>query len=255
MPRIQKGLAHPFERVEREKRREKSGWTEGTRAHAYERGRKKPERRGRERSKEEASERRIVRQGRNVRPAREVSTCVFHSFAIFWVRSSVFLVRSRSSARLFLRRRVGYSRVTPVPRSSDTVTLPPRARKLDPTARLFCKVLFFRNAGPTIVFPRRAPAPPSFPSIWPRYIGTPPPPSFSASDSVHPPRQARLESVLRREFTRSRDTRCRGALYRAGQPTPKIARRRGYLLKEVSASSERYPKLVAAGSQPEVGSS
>lgn len=79
------------------------------------------------------------------------------------------------------------------------------ARKLRPLpSGSFYKVLFFRNAGPTIVFLRYAFAHSyRFLQSGPRYIGTLPIPSFSASDFVLPPRHARLESVFCREFTRS----------------------------------------------------
>jgi len=67
----------------------------------------------------------------------------------------------------------------------------------------FCEVLFFRNAGPTIVFPRRATPPTPLPVSFLQsgrvmLLRTA---SFSAFDSVLPPRHARLESVLHREFT------------------------------------------------------
>lgn len=99
-------------------------------------------------------------------------------------------------------------RVEPTVSSLDTVTLPrlPSSEARPPSTfrLLFCKVLFFRNAGPTIVFPRCALAHSyRFLQSGPRYIGTSPPPPFSASDSALPPRHARLESVLRREFTKS----------------------------------------------------
>lgn len=120
--------------------------------------------------------------------------------------------------------------------------------KLDPPIfrLLFCKVLFFRNAGPTIVFLRFALAHSyRFLQSGPRYIGTPPSPSFSASDSVLPPRHARLESVLRREFTKNQGYTL-SRFYTAGQAN--FGDRticRGYLLKEVSASLDRYSKLPA----------
>lgn len=135
----------------------------------------------------------------------EISTCVFHSFAILsrsTRRSGVFLVPCPST-RPFLRRRIG--RADGFFSRHGYAAAAHKLGSWTPTFRLlFCKVLFFRNAGPTIVFPRCALAHSyRFLQSGPRYIGTPPPPSFSASDSVLPPRHARLESVLRREFTKS----------------------------------------------------
>lgn len=102
----------------------------------------------------------------------EVSTCVFHSFAILSVHSALerqgLLLTPPSSTRPFLRRRVGY---IPLETRENTLSFssrdghaaaayglgswdPPPPTSLP--ALLFCKVLFFRNAGPTIVFPRCA---------------------------------------------------------------------------------------------------
>lgn len=161
----------------------------------------------------------FVRQGRKRTECDqhcEISTCVFHSFAILsrsTRRSGArALGRLPRSTRPFLRRRIGSIplRVEPTRRfllSTRSRCRGSRARKLDPLSTfrlLFCKVLFFRNAGPTIVFPHCALAHSyRFLQSGPRYIGTSPPPSFSASDSVLPPRHVRLESVLRGEFTKS----------------------------------------------------
>lgn len=146
--RIQKGPTHPFERVESRR------WTKWRK-----RERKIEWERERERTKDV-----FVRRGRNVRECDqcEISTCVFHSFAILSVHSTLerqVSLTPPSSTRPFLRLYPVRDERTLSPSLLETVTpwlmgsepgppLPPLS------TLLFCKVLFFRNAGPTIVFPR-----------------------------------------------------------------------------------------------------
>lgn len=136
-----------------------------------------------------------------VQLARDIYMCFPFARDSFSVRSSLERPFVRSSMRHFLRRR---RRLYPTLRRNIPVTLPRLGSWRPLPSGSFYKVLFFRNAGPTIVFLRYAFAHSyRFLQSGPRYIGTLPIPSFSASDFVLPPRHARLESVFCREFTRS----------------------------------------------------
>lgn len=121
------------------------------------------------------------------------------------------------------------------------------ARKLVPSPPhtfrlLFCKILFFRNAGPTIVFPRCALAHSyRFLQSGPRYIGTPlhrrlslPPIPYS----LHVTPDWKVCSA--ENSLKARDIRCRGSTPPSAKLTSEIVRCRGYLLKEVFASLDRF---------------
>lgn len=177
----------------------------------------------------------------------KISTCVFHSLAILSVHSrhsSIFLI-PRSSTRPFLHR-VASTISLPAkarPLFSATVTLP-RPWKLDSIFRPFCKVLFFRNGGSTIVFPRAVPLRSRslvpFPSIWPRYIDDPATTRLSLPPISYSLHVGPDWKVCSAENSReAEDIRRRYALYRRPANFADPATRR-YLLKE--ASLDRYPK-------------
>lgn len=151
MSRIQKGLAHPFERVEREQ------WVDGRDTCTRERERE------REGSKEEASERRyLFAKGRTRKGVRrDIYMCfpfvrdLLDALGSSRAPSSLPIIREAFSSATPRRLQSLYPRAGPfLGHGHRTAT--ESSEKLDPAIRLFCKVLFFRNAGPTIVFPRRA---------------------------------------------------------------------------------------------------
>lgn len=111
------------------------------------------------------------------------STCIFHSFAILSIEEYVEERRERG------RERGSGPSSSTTPFSSSIATERMLASFLSsrfqegthdleaqtpaPPRSYFCKALFFRNAGPTIVFPvppLRSSSLCSIPSIWSRYI-------------------------------------------------------------------------------------
>lgn len=119
----------------------------------------------------------FVRQGRNVRECDqyEISTYVFHSFAIFsrstW-RSSVFLVlRLRPSTRSFLRRRSDSIPLRePTVSSLDTVMLSrPTSSEARPPLSGYSFVRYFSSGtlARQSYSPLRSRPLVPFPSIWP----------------------------------------------------------------------------------------
>lgn len=164
----------------------------------------------------------------------EVSTCVFHSFAILSVHSALerqgFLLTPPSSTRPFLRRRVGY---IPLETRENTLSFssrdghaaaayglgswdppsPPPLFRHSSFVRYFSSGTLARQSySPVALSPTRTAVSFNLAGLYRD--------SFTAvflclRYSVLPPRHARLESVLRREFTRRPGyTPSRGSLYR-----------------------------------------
>lgn len=163
------------------------------------------------------------------------STCIFHSFAILSIEEYVEERRERG------RERGSGPSSSTTPFSSSIATERMLASFLSsrfqegthdleaqtpaPPRSYFCKALFFRNAGPTIVFPvppLRSSSLCSIPSIWSRYIrrvslslyflssyhilSLTPSNSFRCRHpSSLPARRVGLESVLRGELERRDD--------------------------------------------------
>lgn len=174
----------------------------------------------------------FVRRGRNVRGCDqcEISTCVFHSFAILPVHSTlerqVFLTPP-SPMRPFLRHRIGYILLETREHSLLLFSKRSRCRSLwarNPRSHLFRHSSFVRYfSSGTLTRQSYSPAFSSTRTAVSFNLAALYRESFTAvflclRYSVLSPRHARLESVLRREFTRSSGY-TRVVLYIAGQLT------------------------------------